>query len=123
MNLVCSLLGCSSCFRYAYISFYGIACTFKVYISVSICIIYFAIQSAFILKLVSVATQRSSSSILTALCVWVPLHIVCVWVPLVSICFQSFHKRKSEAGKYPCSHFLVHTRIQVSLEQCFPVEI
>ena len=58
---------------------------------------YFAIQSAFILKLVIIATQRSSSFILTAQCVWVPF--------FVSICLQSFHKRKNEVSKIPLFTF------------------
>ena len=69
----------------------------KVYISVS----YSAIRLALILKLVIVATQRSSSFILTAQCVWAPF--------FVSVGLQSFHKRKNEVGKipvftFPCAH-------------------
>ena len=67
---------------------------------------YFAIQSAFILKLVIIATQRSSSFILTAQCVWVPF--------FVSTCLQSFHK-KNEVSKIPSFTFsCAHTHASFS---------
>ena len=70
MNLVCSLLGCSLWFFATYLYLLKALHLLLKCREMHIYVSYFAIQSAFILKLVIIATQRSSSFILTAQCVY-----------------------------------------------------